>query len=1190
MRIRKLELQGFKSFVDRQTFHFGEGIAGVVGPNGCGKSNIVDAIKWVVGEQSAKSLRGQSMTDVIFNGSEGRKKVGMAEVIMTFGRTEAPFPGDYARFEEIRIGRRLYRDGGSEYLINQVKVRRKDIVDLLLDTGIGNKLYSFIEQGQIGQIVNARPEQRRGLFEEAAGISRFKARKQETESKLEQTMLNLERATDVAEELGRRLRTLERQVEKAAKYRRYRAQIRQGELYLGLARYAALAGDRKALFDKHRSAASDLEELARDVARRDRALSGAREEIAVMTSVVGTLRDAVAELEAQRRQAETEREFQAREQRDLQARLDVVSHDLDESRRAMHASTDEAARTDRELTEARSSLEDRESTHTDHAATARVLGDELRTVERDVESAKREHMKLVTGLVRRRTTLAGSVRRIEEHTRRIDELDNTKATTGDELAALATQQAEAEAQAEQAKRRRDEASEEIKSVAARVKTLEVDQKPLRAAARAAEDALTRAQRTLGALDAKLGALRAMQESRTGVEGSAKDVLDRFDTLGVVAEHIGPAEAERAKRVLGADLDAVVVRDRTQLLEIADALAESPRTGLIEGQPTALLDVLEAATLPDAIALQQKTGRPVLVPDTGARVESNGVIHVGRAEVASGARLLERRAEIDALDAERGSLAAAVESASEAAERAQVAVESSSDELETARARLEERRTAARLLEREFSESRSRARDLERDVRSRQERSTRIAAEIGGIRRRIEQIRTEDEADREAVARDEERQAAAEATLSTLQAGLAELQARVVESREATARARMEQSAVRERVLLLEKAQASALTRRDEATRRVERLDGELAKSGERLTFLAADDERLQERLFDLGEDQDGKRDQLGLERERLKKAREAIAGAEETLRKQRERQTNTQTRVGQLNVKLEQVRARIEGTRQSVDERYKVSLPALLDQLESRQALVLEAGADARAELPVPGLKLEPVQDLRLVPDHLEDQGMVGRWVELLAKLKDRLEKLGEVNLAALEEYGQVAERFQWLDEQRQDLEESVSRIRKTIGELNRTCRDRFREAFDRVNAEFRVIYPRLVGGGQGRLALTDENDLLTSGVEIFVQPPGKRLQNLTLLSGGEKAMCAVGLLFSLFKVKPSPFCLLDEVDAPLDESNGARFNNVLRDMSELTQFIVITHNKKTMEVVDTLYGVTMPDPGISRLVSVQVS
>jgi chromosome segregation protein len=1214
MRIKKLELQGFKSFVDRQTFHFGSGIAGVVGPNGCGKSNVVDAVKWVIGEQSAKSLRGAHMQDVIFNGSAVRKKVGLAEVLITFARTEdKAFPGDYARFEEISVGRRLFRDGNSEYLINGIKVRRRDVVELLMDTGIGHKLYSFIEQGQIGQIVQARPEQRRGLIEEAAGIGKFKARKAEAEQKLEATAQNLERATDVAEEMRRRLRTLERQVEKAARHRRLQAQVRQGELFLGLVKYAALSGDRKALSHAHRTSMRDTEDTRRDLERRDQALQGQRDEIAVMSSVVGRQRDELAELEAQRREAESARRYQSREAEELRVRLDVLEHDLAEAGRRDVEASAEVERLDREVALARDGMEDRDS----RLARLRAEADQARlafgTTRRELENTKRDHMALVTSVVRRQATLQASERRVDELSRQLDDFLADRARVDTDLGAQTQALAEAEAEVQAVQLREEEARAAVDALRLQARDGQLAEERLRGELRRQERACTDAERAVARTEARLQSLQDLARRHAGVDSGVRKVLDQASTMGILAEHLDvPAELqELLESAAGGALEHILVRDTEQLAEAAELAVGKGRTGFvvvrgaipeqglasrIQGSDeglAALGTVLgvchEAPDLRAALLLHERTGERVLVPSMQARVEPNGVVLVGPETGGTGGAILERRRGIAKLESELTQVQAELTRLRAGVQEAQLAVEQGRDGLTRVLAEIEESRVAHRRVQDELGEARSLVRDRARELKAGEDRVRYLATEEGRLRARIHAAGEEQDKQRAAIETDQRRQAQVEADLTELQARLVRDESLSNQCEQELTRARSETSAAKERVALLSAGLASARTTRDEARARSKRASEERGRSRDRLRLLEGDDSRLNQLIQELGEKQGSLRDKLSADKTRLGRARQALSASEDSLRGLRDRLGLSQARVQKLELRLQETKLGIESLRGGLEPRYQLSLPGLLDRLDREAALVLPAGEQAQAALPAGLAQLEPVADLRVTPELLESETAVREWVARLEKVKAGLEKLGEVHLAALDEYSEVSERYAWLEQQRQDLEESVDTIRKAIGKINRTCRERFREAFDQVNGYFRQTYPRLVGGGQARLKLTNEDDLLETGVDIFVQPPGKRLQNLTLLSGGEKAMCAIALLFSLFRVKPSPFCILDEVDAPLDEGNGARFNSVLREMSELTQFIVITHNKKTMEVVDTLYGVTMPDPGISRLVTVKV-
>ncbi|MCB9758633.1 MAG: chromosome segregation protein SMC [Alphaproteobacteria bacterium] len=1212
MHIRKLELQGFKSFVDRQTFHFGSGLAGVVGPNGCGKSNIVDAIRWAIGEQSAKSLRGAAMQDVIFNGSAVRKPVGLAEVQITFAAGEEPFPGEYARFEEVQVGRRLYRDGSSEYLLNQTRVRRRDVVDFFMDTGVGNKLYSFIQQGEIGRIVQARPEERRSLIEEAAGISKYKARREEAEAKLESTAQNLDRATDLAEEMGRRLRVLERQVEKATRFRRLRAQIRQGELFLGLVKYSGLSAERRELTGDLRVARDDAARLTRDFERQDADLSLRRDEIKVMTAVVSDLRDQLSELEAQRREAESARHFHAREREELRARLDVLAHDLDEAEHQGARDALEAERTRAELNEAQALLEDHEAALSERRLRADELGRTLVGLRSRVDTLKRQVMDCITGLVRHRTQLSSVGHRRQDLTDRAEQLATEQADIAGERALLDArhdQAQEAVSDAEAAQARADLA---VESVGDELADAEKGLRQAQEAHRAARRQLANAERDAARLETQVHAVQELLSTHAGVEGGAAKALGAPGALGTLAEHLDvPEDLEPVvTAALGDALDTVIFADTAAMLSAAATLQQAGRTGLLvdrEAEPAPgslaarlggtplgrralavlLGDTRVTDTLAEALDAWARSGAPVATRD-GARVLASGLALVGRAGTGAGAAVLRRRRKLAELEAHLTAAHALVHTAAEAADQAEADEREQSLAVERLRAATQGLRDALREAQLAVSQARVKQREVERERSATDQRVRQLATQEQRLRDQIAGIEREAEQHRVAIERDEERQLLLEDELKVAQAELVRMEDDATRAREALARAQTERGAIRERVVLLEKGFAAASQRAEDARRAQERARGEIQRSEQRLVTLDGEQTAVAERLRTLAEQQGELGERLKSERTRLGREREVVERDEATVRALRARVEAARGQATRLELKLQEVKLSIDGLREQVEGRYQVSLPGLLDRLEREAALIIEAGEAAQAV--VPGRAPDPVPDLRITPNLMQRPDAIRGWVEKLEKLKADLDKLGEVNLAALQEYEEVSERFEWLEAQRLDLYESVEHIRRTIAKINRTCRERFRETFDLVDAHFKQIYPSLAGGGQARLSLTNEDDLLETGVDIFVQPPGKRLQNLTLLSGGEKALCAIGLIFALFKVKPSPFCLLDEVDAPLDEGNGARFNDVLREMSSLTQFIVITHNKKTMESVDTLYGVTMPDPGVSRLVTVRVS
>lgn len=1515
MRIRKLELHGFKSFPDRTVLHFDPGISCIVGPNGCGKSNVMDALRWCIGEQSARSLRGSEMLDVIFAGAQDRKPVGFAEVQMTLtSEGGEPFPGEYAQMAEVSVGRRLHRTGASEYLINQRRVRRRDVVDLFLDTGIGNNLYSFIEQGRIGKIVHARPEERRSLIDEAAGISRYKVRRDEARERLAATSTQLDRAADVADEMARRVRSLSRQVKKAARFRRIRALVRQDEIALAMAKYGALAQDRRALRTQVRTLEGELGAATRGRARREADLEQRRAEVAVVEQGVETWRDEVAELDARARELSGAVGFtnqrleelvaqQARDQASLdQVGVDLVAADNDEKRLTAEAAEAETRRqasaevrskaeADRDAAAeavrlARQTAEqartaagaaelDRERLATEQAeldrrqerlpargqqlaaalasvaeslttgrqtigaveqqveiaqadasaaeATWAELSDRVSSAQQEsqssldrlgkAEAARDAHLEAETrqgGVLDAALAAANSA--VEQRRTSADEAVEAAVAAADQgaadrrrawrgsaqqalagarnraatwIAAVEAAQARADQTARadldraeknarrQARERADALEERIEVELADALTAE--RQAVAARRTALEDELEQATDALAAADRQLvearavhreagaelaGALARLEGLRAAVDaarsaGDGARILQ--ETLGptpTLAERLTPAaRADRSVLArLGRRLALPVVADGETLAKLVAALPAGTSVEVLL-RPAGPLDARAALgpirpvdDLTAALAAHQQ-GLAAATQD-GVNVGADGVILLGTSDdagvraaasveavgdgerAASAAELAHAEAlrqvdgasdhrdqcdvrlgEVrDALDALRATLqgreddlrdrhrlaaeqdreeqqqltsTALADLAAQREERLQAYQRAGQAQLEHARsaretalaafasaqqdgeAALEDQlaarreqaiaqaRAEAHAAVGEAIEARDRARSAQlawtaeassrRSARNEPVQAAR--AQVAAARSHLDGLRTRLDAATEArnqanltlagarselaAVRERNDRAAAEKSrlgeeleqLKGEEAGIAARRAEVSERWQAVnlraaelreqaladavaleqAEARSAEAAARLAELDVasatwtERAKASQAARDAVEARRAQlrQRQGELQQS---LGAVAASDADLRAGLLaaegELGTVQAQRAetwDRLERERVRLRELRDGVRLGEEDLRALGDS-------VGELTRSLDQVRARLDATREEIDglrvrieERYQQSVPGLLDRLDVQGSLVLDVDPAVAREVEVDGELIEAVQPAVLTSQDLSSEEIIAERVQAITDNRRALERLGEVNLAAFDEWAEVRARHEELELQRADLETSVARIRAAIAKMNRTCRQRFRDTFDLVNTHFQEMYPRLVGGGSARLSLTNEEDLLETGVDIFVQPPGKRLQNLTLLSGGEKAMTAIALILSLFKVKPSPFCVLDEVDAPLDEANGSRFNEALKEMSSASQFIVVTHNRKTMECASTLYGVTMPDPGCSRLVSVRL-
>ena len=1374
VRISRLELFGFKSFPDRTTFQFGPGVSCVVGPNGSGKSNVVDALRWVIGEQSPRSLRGSEMSDVIFAGSADRRPVGFAEVLLTFVTTpDLPFPGDFAALAEIQVGRRLHRSGASEYLINQARVRRKDVVELLMDSGVGNNLYSFIAQGQVDRVITATPEERRAVIDEAAGIARYKARRAEAQGRLLASAAQLDRASDVVDELYARLNTLEEQVWRAAEFKRLRANIRHAELHLSLAKVHGLTEERGSLVDEQKGI-KEQEAMGRQrLARHEADLASRREELDLVAAAVATRRDRLADLDGQIREQEATRRLHeerraelVREEARASEELERAQRDLEEAKQQSEALQAEAEA----LGQRRSAIEER-------AVSVRRVAEEAHAAASEALNKADEADRALQTAVQARLQEEGRRTAIETRRQGLSERAD----------ALERQRERAEAVLESAKHAESATAEQVPPAEAALEERGHAQSATEAAWGAAMAALAASEADLGGAlkqrEEKLDAAEAwaaevLQRSRVWMDATESEAQQRVERLeaewrqriaeatqrGVasieraVSEARQSAQRAAAERVNRADEaleEAGRQRDAatSQVAEVQTALknlekeereheltvaraqsrlaAAQARLNVdeeaLEDHPR-LLDLVEEDARPALLdRLGERALRPVLtdleplvraanqiesdvrlqawyrpdgsLPPEGTaswlpslraalqgvedgrgpaagpafRVSADGWVELGTtASLRSAAeraqavtRQLESLAErTTALERKRGQLEAdlvaardrrteteeAYRAAQEAAseERASAHTEATASEAEAERAA----REAAQAEQDRLASARDEA--LSAAVSFRAERISHVRGSLDDALRELTERRPDDEGDariagieraaneaRAATAaalltRDEARTAAAEAShtlervRSAHQAAVAErerleaeleaLRAEAEAVREALSAANEElaasrealeglteaESTARQEVEVRQTASSSAGATQERATAEVMTIERELggvrevgatlkareqgirarqesaeasigraqARAGEARQSIEASVEardRAGEALAKASKERAGLWDALESERTRHRELQEGLTAAMHAQAELRQQVDAVLSAQEQFSGRLAAVNQELQLIAQRMDERYQVGINALLEALLAAGELVLQVDDTVRQGLTVGERTVEPVEPYTLTMERLTDESAIRKRVRALNRFRNQLTELGEVHLGAITEYRELLERYDTMEAQRIDLEESMRSIRAAIAKMNAMCTERFTDAFAQVKEHFQETYPRLVGGGSARLALTNEEDILESGVDIFVQPPGKRLQNLTLLSGGEKAMTAIALLIALFRVKPSPFCVLDEVDAPLDEANGARFNEMLKEMSRRSQFLVITHNRKTMECADTL-------------------
>ncbi len=1184
MKLKKLELSGFKSFPEPTELAFHEGTTSIVGPNGCGKSNLIDAIRWVMGETSAKGLRGDSMEDVIFSGSDGRKPVNLAEVTLTLTQAEGYLPEKFGSFDEVSVTRRLHRSGESEYLINRVPCRLKDITELFMDTGVGRRAYSVVEQGRIDSILAAKPKDRRFLIEEAAGITKYRSRKEEALRKMEHTTQNLQRIADVIGEVRREMNALKRQATRAEAFKGLRGEKKRLERDLLVASWLDLQGrvaEARALLEARRR---ELEAAEVAAAGKEAGLEEGRLRFLEEERGLEARQRQVYHLRGEIGQRESRHEFLGREVRELEARSRSAEEEGRELRERVGTLGAELSSLEGELREVEERIGERERGAGDLDDAQAAAAKALREHEGALESRNRELLGLLGELTRVNHSLDHAQRQGEDVRRRLEGMERQGGEVEERLREIGGEVELREAEVREAEAATGSAGED------RLR-LEVQ---LREARAAREEGARRVEGVRKALQddrSRLKALEQIKESLewygAGVKAILRDAKQsgRNGIHGVVADTIAASSEYEAalEAALGERLQYVIVEDSGRGLDavrqlkerragrssfapvnlreahapkmprVSESWARGPLLDLVKVAPDydrlarcLLGDVFVVETLEHALRLWESNGiRATLVTLEGETISPEGVISGGAAGSA-GAGLLRKNREIRELRERVARGTAELQGLESALGEATRREEEILGLLDAAREEVHRRELRAAHLARDLAQLRERRDRLEERREAMEFERGDLAA--AGDRFLEERARCEIER-RELLKQQEAAEAAraeSEEALRRARGVWEDIQARVTAHRVAEASDRERREGLAERVRALR-------TSIENVQRRAEKLAEEAAQGhrtrsarAEELHRVAAEAEALRTALV---EEERGASEFA----QRLEALRGTLTQEEREAAELRRAVEGARKREAEAELALRD--AEMRGG--NLADRY-------------RERLGGELGAEAASGL----------------PEGFDPAAAEGR----VAALASQIEGFGEINLLAIEEYEERRTRFEFLEGQRQDLEQSLESLRQAIQRINRVSRERFAETFEKVSDTFRDLYPQLFQGGEARLLLTDPEDLLETGVDIVARPAGKRPQHISLLSGGEKALTAVALIFSIFLVKPSPFCILDEVDAPLDEANIGRFCELIRSMAGTSQFLLITHNKSTMEAADHLYGVTMSEPGVSRAVSVRLT
>jgi chromosome segregation protein len=1230
LRVKSLQITGFKSFVDKTVFGFRPGITAIVGPNGCGKSNVVDAIRWAMGEQSPRRLRGKGMEDVIFAGSDARSPVGLAEVILTFDNGDGNGPPHLAGFSEIQIARRLYRSGESEYLINKVPCRLRDVHDFFRDTGIGTKGYTIVEQGRIAEIVSARPEERRVLIEEAAGIGKYKARRREAERKLQATEQNLVRVSDVLGEIKRQISSIERQARKAARYKKLREIQRVLELSLAV-------DERRELLAEIEGARGRLTSL-RDVAtaaetrlaQREAALEERRVDLAERERILSQGSEALYQLRGEIKESQSKIDYERRERASLQETKLAREGELAGLLEKLRGSEEELQRIGDELRAVEKSLADESRSKAAAESEAQIAGEALRGIEGERESKNAALVEVLTRIARTEDRVAA----LEDRRAEID----GRLRSADEV--LEVQQNEA-AQVDRDQRELEEG----------LRNLLAERDRLMGLLREALDRHEKTAERLRIAARKLTERRELRETRRARLTSLSELLARREDVAEGARHLlslgeeakrahglrslvrdvleAEPDAERAVEAVLAERAEGVVVDRARgALSALEALRSAgagrgifvlppsseevyqsfvplgrpilecvrPREGY-EGVARALLGGVNLVEdLAEVVEVYGSDRLPCsFVTPAGDVLTPDGVVRGGGD--ASQAGILSRVREVRELQAEVAELEAEVEERENEHREVELAMARASDELDNLRNRHHTAALAVANHEKDLERTRERVKAIGEAQEGRVAERAEFLAEVESLGIERERLATV-----LSTAREERTRLQRELDAVGLQIGSAgrELsrletvvtERRVQHSARVESRDRLQGTLERTRASLEETREW--IERREQEIRRAENRREALATSIEETEGTLAARLREEEAVRLTNEE---KRDAYEEQAASVRTLESEARDLRIELESQRDEAQQAELGLRERELRLEHL---VTGVRDkwSVDlETWKPPVPVGGEEAEApgTPTVLLSGEGEAEPEATggAEGDSASGAEDRDARREAKEIAGLLALSGEErsahLERVRAQVDAVGEVNLGAIEEHEELRERFRFLGEQKGDLEASIAQLRDAITRINRTSRRRFRETFEAVNGKFREVFPRLFRGGKASLSLTESEDVLEAGIEIMAQPPGKRLQSVNLLSGGEKAMTAIALLVSVFQVRPSPFFLLDEVDAALDDANVGRFNEIVGELADNSQFLLITHNKRTIEVADILYGVTMEEKGVSKLVAVEL-
>jgi chromosome segregation protein len=1216
MYLKNLTVLGFKSFADKTSLNFQPGVTAIVGPNGCGKSNVSDAIRWVLGEQSAKALRGGEMADVIFNGTDGRKPLGMAEVSLTIGGVDGEHltaAGVEMAYNEVTVTRRVFRDGGSEYFINKTPCRLKDIQQLFMGTGVGRTSYSIMAQGNITQILSSKPEDRRMIFEEAAGITKYKAQKKEALRKLEYTEQNLLRVADLVREVKRQIGSLQRQAGKARRYKQLAAELQHLDTQLARHQFDQLEAEiaeRQATADNLRN---EIEANSASVLRGEDEITQLRERLTELEHEISGQQQRGLELKGEMDRHESRIQFNEERLREFATQNTKAMADLTQAEERRRAAEQDLEAVKGHLAASGTALEHHRQTLGARQEALRKVEEELRQRQEALRQSQAEAFAAAQDLTRARNEITALDLQKQGNVVRLEKLSAEKIQLEEERTRLEARLNEFVANVATAKLN---AQTQRGTVEERQQRLRAIQEELERAARQQDKALEQQAGTRSRLNVLeqlqadregfgVGALSALKQSRH-VLGSLADrirVPNQYVTaietaLGQILADLNVNKAGRASvapmAFVGNGQGVAALGDHGRAGELATDSAPQPAFGAssieLNGMPLPAMAVVESETSIRPLVARLLGGTRVvrdLATATAAWRETNGAFHYvtlsgemlspdgvytggynnGNGDGKAPASILGRKNQIAELQTAVDKLKDQVAEIS----RVKGGLQSEQTELQAglqqAQQELRAQEVAIATHEGEFNALQNSQRLLHQKIDTVVYEIQSLAAqEQEGLQKRAGLAAQAGEC--------ETREQGCQAQVQELTGLLENLRQQRDTANAGLTESRVGLAAEEQMCASFQQQRQSLEQRIRELSQVIQQRRGELSSFVVRKEQAESEIQESRGLIEKLQHD----REQVNAQTAELvaqKQSQDAeVTSREEALREQRRRLTGQQEQRGAIEVELAQKNMAVQNLRERVQQKYHVSL----DSIRS-ECITITYADEGPARVHV------------MTPEEMAAAGAATDWnavAQQVESLQQRIDEMGPVNLVAIEEYEETEQRYQFLSKQHDDLVQAKVQLLEVINRINVQTREMFRETFEKIRDSFRAMFTEVFGGGKADLVLMDENDLLESGIEIVARPPGKQLQTISLLSGGEQTMTAVALLFSIYQVKPSPFCVLDELDAPLDESNINRFIRVLQRFLANSQFIVITHNKRTIGMAGVLYGVTMQEHGVSKIVSVK--